>query len=180
VLAARNIAKLWALLIAFCAVLGLAGWSLGGTRLLTIFVFCGLLVALGAYWYADRFVTGMVGAREVLPAEAPGVHSTLERLASRAGVAKPRLYVIRDTFPRTLAAGRGPRGSAVVPSSGFPPGAAPPAAEGFVAAASPAELEGVIAHEVAHLRHRDVLVQTTAVLISGALIDATRLGGFLQ
>jgi len=167
-LAARNVAKLWALLIAFCAVLGLAGWSLGGTRLLTIFVFCGLLVAVGAYWYADRFVIGMVDAREVLPAEAPAVHSTLERLAARAGVAKPRLYVIRDTFPRTLAAGRGPRGSAVILSSGL------------VAVASPAELEGVIAHELAHLRHRDVLVQTTAVLISTAVVESTRIGGFLQ
>ncbi len=168
-LAVRNVLKLWALLIAFCSVLGLAGFGLGGTRLLTIFVFCGLLVAVGAYWYADKIVVGMAGGREVLPAESPALHSTLQRLAARAGVVTPKLYVITDAFPRALAAGRGPRGgSAIVLSSGL------------VAVASPAELEGLLAHELAHLRHRDVLVQTTAVLISMALVDASRLGGFLQ
>jgi heat shock protein HtpX len=167
--AVRNLLKLWLLLTAFCAFLGLVGFGLGGTRLLTIFVFCGLLVAVGAYWYADKVVVGMVGAREVLPAESPVLHSTLERLAARAGVARPRLYVVTDAFPRALAAGRGPRGgSALVVSSGL------------VGVASPAELEGVLAHELAHIRNRDVLVQTTAVLISAALVEASRVGGFLQ
>jgi heat shock protein HtpX len=169
VLALRNVLKLWALLVAFCAVFGLAGYALAGTRGLTIFVFCALLVAVGAYWYADRVVVGMTGAREVLPAEAPALHSTLERLAMRAGVVKPRLYVVTDAFPRALAAGRGPGGgSSLVLSSGL------------VAVAAPAELEGVLAHELAHLRHRDVLVQSTAVLISSALVEASRLGGFLS
>jgi heat shock protein HtpX len=111
----------------------------------------------------------MVGAREVLPVESPLLHSTLERLAARAGVVKPKLYVVTDGFPRALAAGRGPSGgTAIVVSSGL------------VTAASPAELEGVLAHELAHIRHRDVLVQTTAVLIASALVDASRLGGFLS
>jgi heat shock protein HtpX len=169
VLAVRNVLKLWALLTGFCAVLGLAGFALHGTRGLTLFVFCGLLVAVGVYWYADRVVVGMIGAREVLPAEAPALHSTLARLAGRARVVKPKLYVVTDAFPRALAAGRGPGGAtAIVLSSGL------------VAVASPAELEGVLAHELAHIAHRDVLVQTTAVLISAALVDASRLGGFLE
>ena len=168
-LALRNLAKLWLLLGAFCALLGAAGWQLGGVRLLTTFVFCGLLVALGAYWYADRIVLGMVGAREVMLGESPALHATLERLAGRAGVVKPRLYLVNDAFPRALAAGRGPRGgSAIVLSSGL------------LAVATPAELEGVVAHELAHLAHRDVLVQTTAVLVSSALVEASRVGGFLQ
>jgi heat shock protein HtpX len=167
--AARNVLKLWALLTVFCGLLGLAGYGLGGTRILTIFVFCGLLVAAAAYWNADRFIVGMTGAREVLPAESPALHSTLERLAARAGVVKPRLYVVLDPFPRALGAGRGAGGgSAILLSSGL------------VAVASPAELEGVLAHEVAHVRHRDVLVQTVAVLIASALVEASRLGGFLQ
>lgn len=167
--AVRNVLKLWLLLAGFCAVLGASGLQLGGTRLLTIFVFSGLLIALGLYWYADRVVVGMTGAREVLPAESPVLHATLDRLALRANVVKPRLYVVLDPFPRALAGGRGAGGgSAIVLSSGL------------VGVASPAELEGVLAHEVAHLRHRDVLVQTTAVLISAALVEASRIGGFAQ
>jgi heat shock protein HtpX len=169
VLALRNVLKLWALLIGFCALLGLAGFGLDGTRGLTIFVFCGLLVGVASYWYADRVVVGMTGARELLPAESPALHATLERLATRARVVKPKLYVVVDPFPRALAAGRGPRGgSAIVLSSGL------------VAVATPAELEGVLAHELAHLAHRDVLVQTTAMLVAAALVEASRLGGFLQ
>lgn len=168
-LAVRNVLKLWLLLVAFCVLLGLAGWQLGGVRVSTVFVFCGLLVAVGAYWYADKVVLGATGAREVLLGEAPALHSTVERLSARAGVVKPRLYLVTDPFPRALSAGRGPRGgSAIVLSSGL------------VAVASPAELEGVVAHELAHLAHRDVLVQTTAVLIASALVESSRVGGFLQ
>jgi heat shock protein HtpX len=168
VIALRNVLKLWALLAAFCAVLGAVGFQLGGARVLTFFVFSGALVAVGVYWYADRVIVGMAGAREVLPAESPALHSTLERLAARAGVVKPRLYVVTDAFPRALAAGRGPAGgSAILLSSGL------------VGVATPAELEGILAHELAHLRHRDVLVQTTAVLVASALVEASRIGGFL-
>jgi heat shock protein HtpX len=169
VLAFRNLLKLWALGVGFCALLGLAGFELGGVRVLSFFVFSGALVAVGLYWYADRVIVGMAGAREVLPAESPALHSTLERLAARAAVVKPRLYVVTDAFPRALAAGRGPAGGSAILLS-----------TGLVAVASPAELEGVLAHELAHLRHRDVLVQTTAVLISSALVEASRLGGFLE
>ncbi|HET8607019.1 MAG TPA: M48 family metalloprotease [Gaiellaceae bacterium] len=168
-LAARNLLKLWLLLIGFCVVLALVGWRIGGLRVLSLFIFCGLLVGVASYWYADRFVLGIVGARELLPAESPVLHSTVERLSARAGVVKPRLYVVVDAFPRALAAGRGPRGgSAIVLSSGL------------IGVATPAELEGVIAHELAHLRTRDVLVQTTAVLISVLIVETSRVGGFLQ
>jgi heat shock protein HtpX len=167
--ALRNLLKLWLLFAVFGALLGLAGWQLGGTQLLTVFVFSGVLLALGAYWTADRVVVGMVGAREVLVGEAPALHSTLERLSARAGVVKPRLYVVADPFPRALAGGRGPRGGAVLVLS-----------SGLLAVAAPAELEGVMAHELAHLAHRDVLVQTTAVMIAVAIVEASRLGGFVQ
>jgi heat shock protein HtpX len=166
--AARNLLKVWALLIAACAVLGLLGWAAGGYRVLSTVVFCTLLAAAAAYWYADRVVMGMVDARELPLAEAPAVHSTVERLAARAGVAKPRLYVIRDGHPRALAAGRGPRGSAIAVS------------RGLLSAVPPAELEGVLAHELAHIKGRDILTQEVAALVAGALIELTRIGGFLQ
>lgn len=166
--AARNLLKVWAFLAATCALLGLLGWAAGGYRLLSTVVFCTLLAAAAAYWYSDRVVMGMVGARELPLAEAPLVHSTLERLAARAGVVKPKLYVIRDGHPRALAAGRGPRGSAIAVT------------RGLLAAAPPSELEGVLAHELAHVRRRDVVAQETAVSVAAALVEFTRIGGFLQ
>ena len=167
-LAARNLGKAWLLVLLVCALLGGAGWALGGYRLLSVFVFCGLLLVGALYWYSDRAAMGLVGARELVFAEAPGVHSQLERLAARAGVAKPKLYVVRAGHPHSLAAGRGPGGSAVAVSSGL------------LAACPPAELEGLLAHELAHIRSRDVLVQTAAVLVAAALVEASRLGGWLE
>jgi len=166
--AARNLLKVWGFVIAVCAGLGLLGWSGGGYPLLSSVVFCSLLATAAAYWYADRVVMGMVGARELLLAEAPLVHSTLERLAARANVAKPKLYVIPDGHPRAFAAGRGPRGSAIAVS------------RGLLGAAPPAELEGVLAHELAHVRARDIVTQEGVVVFAAALVEATRIGGAFQ
>jgi heat shock protein HtpX len=164
----RNVLKAWALLLGACAVLGLIGWALGGYRLLSIFVFCGVLLAGALYWYADRVALGLVRARELPIGAAPGLHSTIERLAARAGVAKPRLYLIDDGLPRALATGRGPRGSTLAVSSGL------------LTAASPAELEAVLAHELAHVRHRDVVVQTSVVVLAATLLELSRVGGWFQ
>ncbi|HEV8685756.1 MAG TPA: M48 family metalloprotease [Gaiellaceae bacterium] len=166
--AARNLLKVWALVAGLCAALGLLGWAAGGYRVLSSVVFCALLAAAAAYWYVDRVVMGMIGARELPLAEAPGFHSTVERLAALARVVKPKLYVMPDGHPRALAAGRGPRGSAIAVS------------RGLLAAAPPAELEAVIAHELAHIRARDVVTQEVVVVLAAALIDLTRVGGFLQ
>jgi heat shock protein HtpX len=166
--AARNIVKAWLLLVGVCVLLALAGWELGGYRLLSIFVFCALLLVGGAYWYFDRVVLGMVGARELPLAEAPLLHSTLERLAAIASVTKPRLYLIPDGLPRALAAGRGARSSAIAVSAGC------------VSACTPAELEGVLAHELAHVRHRDVALQTAVVVLAASIVELSRIGGWLE
>jgi heat shock protein HtpX len=166
--AARNIVKAWLLLVGICGVLAFVGWAIGGLRLLSIFVFCGLLLASGAYWTFDRVVLGMVHARELPLAEAPLLHSTVERLAARAGVLKPRLYLIPDGMPLSLATGRGPTYSALAVSSGC------------IAACPPAELEGVIAHEIAHIKHRDIALQTAVVVLAASMIELSRVGGWLQ
>jgi heat shock protein HtpX len=166
--AARNLLKSWLLAVGLTGVFAFAGWALGGVRLLSIFVFCALLVAAGAYWMFDRVVLGMVGARELPLAEAPLLHSTVERLAAIAGVAKPRLYLLPDGLPRAMATGRGLRSSSLAVSAGC------------VAACTPAELEGVVAHELGHIRLHDVQVQTAAVVLAGLIVEASRIGGFLE
>lgn len=166
--ALRNILKAWLLVLALTGLLALIGWALGGLRLLSIFVFAALLLAAGAYWSFDRVALGMIGAREVPLGEAPLLHSTLERLAARAGIAKPKLYLIPDGIPIGAATGRGIRSSAVAVSSGC------------VTACTPAELEGVLAHEIAHVRLHEVQIQTAAVVSAAVLLETSRIGGFLE
>jgi heat shock protein HtpX len=165
----RNVLKAWLVVATVGLLFGFAGWKLGGYRVGVLFIASIVLLAAAVYWYADRIVMGMVGARELLQGEAPALHSTVERLSGRAGVIKPRLYVLGDSYPRALSAGRGAGG-----------GAAFAVSVGLVGVASPAELEGIVAHELAHLSHRDVLVQTTVVIVAAAMVELSRVGGFMQ
>jgi heat shock protein HtpX len=166
--AAHNLFKAWTLALAVCALLGALGYAAGGVQLASILVFSALLLAAATYWYSDRVALGLVGARELPVGEAPALHSTVERLAAVAGVMKPRLYLLADGHPRACAVGRGPSGSALAVSTGL------------VAALTPAELEGVVAHELAHVRNRDVVVQTAVVVLAAALVEASRIGGWLE
>jgi heat shock protein HtpX len=165
----RNVLKAWLVVIVAALLFGFAGWQLGGYRVALLFLGSIVLLAAAVYWYADRIVLGMVGAREMLQGEAPALHSSVERLAARAGVVKPKLYVLADSYPRALSAGRGAGGGTGLALS-----------VGLLGVASPAELEGIVAHELAHLRHRDVLVQTITVIVAAVIVETSRIGGFLQ
>ncbi len=165
----RNVLKAWLVVTVTALLFGFAGWQLGGYRLALLFLGSIVLLAAAVYWYADRIVLGMVGAREMVEGEAPALHATVERLAARAGVVKPKLYVLADSYPRALSAGRGAGGGTGLALS-----------VGLLGVASPAELEGIVAHELAHLRHRDVLVQTIAVIVAAVIVETSRVGGFLQ
>jgi heat shock protein HtpX len=165
----RNVLKCWALLAVIAGLFGLAGWRLGDYRLAVLFGGSIVLLAAAIYAYADRIVMGMLDARELLQSESPLLHSTVERLSSRALVVKPRLYVLPDGYPRALSAGRGAGGGAGLALS-----------VGLIGVASPAELEGIVAHELAHLRNRDVLVQSVTVILATSLLELSRIGGALQ
>jgi heat shock protein HtpX len=166
---AVNLAKVWALLLVPALGLGFIGREVGGYRLGVLFFASVVLLAAALYFYADKIAMGMVGARELLPGEAPALHATVASLAARAGVVAPRLYVLPDGFPRMLGAGRGAGGGSALGLS-----------VGLLGVASPAELEGLVAHELAHLHRRDVLVQTTAATLAGVVVDASRLGGYFH
>ena len=166
----RNVLKVWLVLLGLCAVLGLIGYGIGDGdyRVVSSFVFCGLLLGLAAYLSAERMVLGMLGARELPAAQAPDLHSSVERLSVRAGVVKPRIYVIDKGPPLALAAGRGVASSAIAVT------------EALLLLPSPAEIEAVLAHELAHIRRRDVLVQSTAVMLGTTIVETSRIGGFLS
>jgi heat shock protein HtpX len=166
--AAWNVVKAWLVVCATIGVLAGLGYLIGGLRLASIFAFAGLLLCLGTYWIADRAVMGMLGARELQEGEDPELHSLVARLAARAGVVKPRLFLIDKGPPLALSAGRGAFASSLAMTTGL------------LALPAPAEIEGLIAHELAHVRNRDVVVQTPAVMVAAALLDLSRIGGFLE
>jgi len=165
----RNVLKCWLLLVVVAGLFGALGWELGAYRVSILFSGSIVLLAAAIYAYADRIVMGMLGARELLQAEAPVLHSTVERLSLRASVVRPRLYVLPDGYPRALSSGRGAGGGSGIALS-----------VGLMGVASPAELEGIFAHEIAHIRNRDVLLQTVVVIFATSLVELSRVGGMLQ
>ena len=129
--------------------LGGLGWKLGGYRVSILFAGSIVLLAAAIYTYADRIVMGMLGARELVQGEAPALHSTVERLALRGRDRQAAALRAARQLSARAVGGRGAGGGSGIAIS-----------VGLMGVASPAELEGIVAHEVAHIRHRDVLLQT--------------------
>ena len=165
--AAWNVGKAWLVAAVASGLFGFLGYAIGGLSLASVFAFAGLLLCFTTYWTAERALMGMLGAREVPEGKDPDLHAVVARLASRAQVVKPRLYVIERGPPLGLAAGRGIWSSTIAFTAGL-------------LALPPAEVEGVLAHELAHVRNRDIVIQTPVVLFSAALLDLSRIGGFLE
>ena len=128
----------------------------------------GLAVAMNfvSYWYSDKIVLRMYGAREVSEAEAPQVHGIVRRLSQAAGVPMPKVYVMPTDSPNAFATGRNPEHAAVAVT------------EGIVRLLSPEELEGVLAHEMSHVRNRDILIGTVAATLAGAVMMLARFAQF--
>ncbi len=166
--AARNLLKAWLLAAILAGTFAALGWAIGGYRGASLFGFCALLAGAAVYAYGDRALLGMLGAREYALAEDPLLRSTVDALSAKLAILPPKLYLIADGFPRALVVGRGPRSASLAVSTGL------------LGALRPDELEGVLAHELAHVRSRDVLVQTQAVMLAVALVDISRIGGWFE
>ena len=150
------------------AAFGGLGWPIGGPTTALLFVFCTLLAATAVYRYGDRALLGMLAARPYALAEDPRLRSAVDAVAAKLAVRPPSLYLIDDGFPRVFIVGRGPRSSSLAISTGC------------LSALRHEELEAAIAHELAHVRRRDVLVQTFVVLFAVTLVETSRIGGWLS
>lgn len=129
----------------------------------------GLAVVMnfGAYWYSDKLVLRMYRAREVAATEAPGLFRTVERLARQEKMPMPRVYIIPEAAPNAFATGRNPQNAAIAVT------------EGILQLLTPEELEGVLAHELGHVKNRDILVSTVAGTFAGAVSMLAQLAFFL-
>jgi heat shock protein HtpX len=116
-----------------------------------------LAMNAGSYWWSDKIVLAMYRARPVTEAQAPGLHRMVQRLAGKAGVPMPRVYVIPSPQPNAFATGRNPEHAVVAVT------------EGIMRLLDDDELEGVLAHELAHVVNRDVLISTVAATLAGAI-----------
>jgi heat shock protein HtpX len=165
--AVRNLAKATLLLGGSVVLLTALGWWLGGWRLATIFCAVALFIMATIHWYGPRIVLTSLGASELPVAEAPLVPVMLERLSAAAGLAQPKLYVVRDEHPRSLTVGRSTGDAGIAVS------------RGLLTVLTTEELEGVLANALAQIRHRDVVVQTPVVVLAVWLLEASRIGGVL-
>ena len=165
---ALNLIKAALLVVVLAALSGGLGWLIGGTTPAFLFAFCSLLAATAVYRYGDRALLGMLGARPFALAENPVLRSGADKVAAKLGVRPPQLYLIDDGFPRLFAVGRGPSSSALAVSVGA------------LRSLRREELEAAIAHEMAHVRRRDVLVQTFVVLFAATFVELSRVGGWFS
>lgn len=129
---------------------------------LALFGALALALNVGAYFYSDRMVLAVHRAGPVSEREAPGLHAMVEELATRAGIPKPRVFIIPDAQPNAFATGRNPEHGVVAVT------------EGLLRLLSPRELRGVLAHEIAHIKNRDILVSTVAAIMAGVITYAAQ------
>jgi heat shock protein HtpX len=148
------------------ALFGLVGAAFGGSNGMLLALAFGGAMNLFAYWYSDKLVLRMYKAREVDAASAPQFYRLVQELAQRAGLPMPRVYLIDEAQPNAFATGRNPEHAAVA------------ATTGILQLLSARELRGVMAHELAHVKHRDILTSTIAATMAGA-ISALAQFGFL-
>ncbi len=133
------------------------GAAIGGAQTALIFLFIGAAMNLGAWWFSDRIALKMSGAQPMEEKDAPQIYAMTRELCETAGLPMPDLYVIPQNQPNAFATGRNPNNSAVAITVGI------------TKLLSPDELKGVIAHELAHIRNRDTLIQSVAATIGGAI-----------
>jgi len=154
-----NLARTWGLMLGFfLLVIAIAwgvSWYYGDTSILYIGFIIALVMNVGSYWFSDKLVLSMTGAKPASRQEYFDLYTVTENLSITAGLPMPKLYVINDPAPNAFATGRNEKHAVVA------------ATTGLLAILDRTELEGVIAHELSHVKNRDMLVMTIAVVLAG-------------
>lgn len=154
-----NVMKTWLLMTGFFAVVVGIGWAIswyyGSPEILWGAVIFSLLMNVGSYWFSDKIALSMNGARPASREEFFDLYTVTENLAITAGMPMPKLYVIEDPAPNAFATGRDEKHAVVA------------ATTGLLQILNRTELEGVIAHELSHIKNKDMLVMTVAVVLAG-------------
>ncbi len=159
-----NTVKTALLLGVLSALLLFVGEKLGGTQGMAIGFLFAAATNFGSYWFSDKIVLRMYRAQEVGPGHR--LYDTVARLARRAGLPQPSVYVIPDPSPNAFATGRNPQHAAVA------------ATEGILRVLNDDELEGVLSHELAHVKHRDILISSVAATAAAAIMMVSRFAMF--
>ncbi|MFA5891116.1 MAG: zinc metalloprotease HtpX [Actinomycetota bacterium] len=157
-------AALGAVLVAVGNFLGVALWGPDG-RSSGMLIFLGLaaVMNLGSYWFSDKIVLAMTRARPVAEADAPSLYRTVRNLCAAANMPMPRLYIMAAPQPNAFATGRNPQHAAVAVT------------EGILEILSEEELSGVLAHELSHVRNRDILIGAVAATVAAAITMLARM-----
>lgn len=153
-----NTLRVGMLLAALTALFVVIGGMIGGQGGMIIALLLALAMNFGSYWFSDKLVLKMTRAQLLPEAQAPHLHRMVDRLSERAGIPRPRLYYIPDPQPNAFATGRNPQNGVVAVN------------EGLLRLLNNDEVEAVIAHEIAHIKHRDTLTMAIAASIAGAVM----------
>ncbi|MGB9927824.1 MAG: zinc metalloprotease HtpX [Methanosarcina sp.] len=153
----KNMLKTTVLLAALTGLLVIIGNYIGGTGGMIIAFLFAVILNFGSYWYSDKIVLKMYRAKEVSPAEAPNLHRIVDGLVMKAGIPKPKVYIVESGMPNAFATGRNPEHAAVA------------ATNGILEILSYEEMEGVLAHELAHVKNRDTLISAIAATLAGVV-----------
>jgi len=152
-----NMLKTMVLMVFLTVILIAIGGALGGRTGMTFALIMAFGLNFVTYWFSDKIVLRMYSAREVTESEAPELYGIVRRLAQKAALPMPKVYMVDEDQPNAFATGRNPEHAAVA------------ATTGIMRILSREELEGVLAHELAHVKHRDILISTIAATIAGAI-----------
>lgn len=162
----NNWLKTTFLMAAIVALFGAVGMLLGGAMGMLIALLLGGAMNLWAYWNSDKMVLRMYNAQEVGPVEAPEFYGVVADLARRAELPMPKVYIIDEAQPNAFATGRNPEHAAVA------------ATTGILRLLDTRELRGVMAHELAHVKNRDILTSTISATVAGAISSLAQFGMF--